>query len=57
MPSWFENLLEKSSFFMPHGHGYLWIPSLSWMHVLYDLLIGFAYLGISLLLYESTLPS
>ena len=36
---------------MPHGHCYLWIPSLLWMHVLSDALIGTAYLCISLILY------
>src|SRR5687768_6525843 len=51
MPVWLSNLLEKGSYFMPHGHCYLWIPSLLWLHVLSDALIGIAYLGISLLLY------
>jgi len=36
---------------MPHGHCYLWIPSLLWMHVVSDALIGVAYLGISFVLY------
>ena len=51
MPQWLESVLQKSSFFMPHGHCYLWIPSLLWLHVISDLLIGIAYVGISLLLY------
>lgn len=51
MPQWLSDILEKSSFFMPHGHCYLWIPSLLWMHVLSDTLIGLAYLSISFLLY------
>jgi signal transduction histidine kinase len=51
MPQWLTNVLEKSSYFMPHGHCYLWIPGLLWLHVLSDALIGIAYLGISLLLY------
>lgn len=38
---WFD-----TSSFMPHGHCYLWTPSLLWMHVLSDLLIGLAYLAI-----------
>lgn len=52
MPQWLETVLQKSSLFMPHGHCYLWIPSLLWLHVLSDLMIGIAYLGISLLLYS-----
>lgn len=46
-----SNILEKSQYFMPHGHCYLWIPSLLWLHVISDFLIGIAYLGISLILY------
>lgn len=38
---WFD-----TSAFMPHGHCYLWTPSLLWMHVISDLLIGLAYLAI-----------
>lgn len=51
MPSWIREILERSEAFMPHGHCYLWIPSLLWLHVLSDILIGIAYLSISLLLY------
>lgn len=40
-----------SADFIPHGHCFLWIPSLLWLHVGSDLLIGLAYLGISILLY------
>lgn len=36
---------------MPHGHCYLWIPGLLWLHVISDVLIGVAYIGISLVLY------
>lgn len=36
---------------MPHGHCYLWIPWLLWLHVVSDFLIGVAYLGIALLLW------
>ena len=38
--------------FMPHGHCYLWLPSLVWTHVTTDMLIGIAYLSISLTLYR-----
>jgi C4-dicarboxylate-specific signal transduction histidine kinase len=37
--------------FMPHGHCYLWNPSLVWTNVITDMLIGLAYVGISLSLY------
>jgi len=49
--AWYADVLEKSSYFMPHGHCYLWIPAILWMHVISDFLIGAAYLGISFLLY------
>lgn len=51
MANWLNEISEKSSAFMPHGHCYLWIPSLLWMHVVSDALIGTAYLGISFILY------
>ncbi|MFC0679614.1 ATP-binding protein [Lysobacter korlensis] len=51
MPQWLSDALEKSAYFMPHGHCYLWIPWLLWLHVLSDFLIGAAYLGISLILW------
>jgi signal transduction histidine kinase len=51
MPAWLSEIIERSSSFMPHGHCYLWIPSLLWTHVASDALIGTAYLGISLILY------
>lgn len=51
MANWLNEISEKSSAFMPHGHCYLWIPSLLWMHVVSDALIGAAYLGISFVLY------
>lgn len=38
--------------FMPHGHCYLWKPLLVWMHVISDLLIGVAYVSISVILYQ-----
>jgi signal transduction histidine kinase len=51
MPQWMAEISEKSAAFMPHGHCYLWLPSLLWLHVLSDLLIGVAYVGIALLLW------
>jgi signal transduction histidine kinase len=51
MPAWVSDLLTKSASFMPHGHCYLWIPALLWLHVVSDIVIGVAYLGISLILY------
>jgi signal transduction histidine kinase len=51
MPQWLGDTLEKSAFFMPHGHCYLWIPWLLWMHVVSDFLIGAAYVGISVILW------
>ena len=51
MPGWISEIFERSGGLMPHGHCYLWIPSLLWMHVVSDALIGIAYLGISLILY------
>ena len=49
MTSWFSSL--SASGFMPHGHCYLWDPRLVWTMVAADLLIGFAYVAISLTLY------
>lgn len=46
-----QEILGASDSFMPHGHCYLWIPSILWMHVVSDLLIGAAYVGISFVLY------
>lgn len=51
MPTWLSDVFAKSGYFMPHGHCYLWIPSLLWLHVISDFLIGVAYLGISFVLY------
>lgn len=50
MFSWIANLFSSGPF-MPHGQCYLWIPSLLWLHFWSDLLIGTAYVGISILLY------
>jgi two-component sensor histidine kinase len=44
---WFDQ-----SGFMPHGHCYLWTPSILGMHVVSDILIGTAYLAIPVGLYE-----
>jgi hypothetical protein len=37
------NDLFGSGPFMPHGHCYLWMPALVWLHVAADLLIALAY--------------
>lgn len=37
--------------FMPHGHCYLWKPGLVTIHVTSDILIGLAYISISITLY------
>jgi len=36
--------------FMPHGHCYLWMPELVWLHVISDALTGIAYYSIPLIL-------
>ncbi|MQA21718.1 response regulator [Rugamonas sp. FT103W] len=41
LSSWFD-----SQGFMPHGHCFLWIPSILWMSVISDALIALAYLTI-----------
>lgn len=51
-PGWLDQIQQASIHFMPHGHCYLWLPGLLWMHVVSDLLIGTAYLGISVILYQ-----
>lgn len=43
-------MLIDSEGFMPHGHCYLWTPSLLWTYVLSDALIGIAYFSIPLAL-------
>lgn len=50
MPQWLSDVFEKSGAFMPHGHCYFWLPGLLWLHVVSDVLIGLAYVGISLVL-------
>jgi PAS domain S-box-containing protein len=44
-----ENLLVSSAF-MPHGHCYLWMPELVWLHVVSDSLIALAYYVLPILL-------
>jgi signal transduction histidine kinase len=51
MPEWLKEVLDNSVYFMPHGHCYLWLPSLLGLHVVSDMLIGLSYLLISMLLY------
>ena len=41
-----SELAEKMQFFMPHGHCYLWLPSVLWLHVLADAAIAAAYFSI-----------
>jgi PAS domain S-box-containing protein len=45
-PGLLQNLLVASGF-MPHGHCYLWKPSLVWLHLTSDTLIGLSYVSIS----------
>ncbi|MGL5193677.1 MAG: hypothetical protein ACRC8Y_08740, partial [Chroococcales cyanobacterium] len=45
-PDLLGNLFTKDGF-IPHGHCYLWKPSLVWLHVTSDTLIGIAYVAIS----------
>ncbi len=45
-PDLLKNLLVIDGF-MPHGHCYLWKPSLVWLHLASDTLIGVAYVAIS----------
>ncbi len=46
----FGNLFSTDGF-MPHGHCYLWKPSLIMTHVISDSLIGLAYVSISIILF------
>jgi len=45
-PKGWSSLLTVSGF-IPHGHCYLWKPSLVWLHVISDSLIALAYVAIS----------
>ncbi len=47
--NWLEWFSQQD--FMPHGHCYLWKDGLVYTHVISDLLIGLAYLSISITLY------
>jgi PAS domain S-box-containing protein len=38
--------LFSPSGFMPHGHCYLWLPQLVWLHVISDTVIALAYVSI-----------
>ncbi|PQA89375.1 sensor histidine kinase [Hyphococcus luteus] len=38
--------------FMPHGHCYLWLPHILWLHVASDALIAMAYFAIPLALFR-----
>jgi hypothetical protein len=42
---------QTGSFFMPHGHCYLWTPGILWMEVISNALIALAYYSIPLGLY------
>lgn len=44
----FIRSLLSSPAFMPHGHCYLWTPSVLWLHVISDALIALAYFSIPL---------
>ncbi|MCT7991680.1 ATP-binding protein [Laspinema olomoucense] len=45
-PDLLRNLFAKEGF-IPHGHCYLWKPSLVWLHITSDSLIGISYVAIS----------
>ena len=46
-----DALLEFfSNDYMPHGHCYLWLPSILWVNVVSDLLIALAYFSIPIIL-------
>lgn len=47
MLDFLTELSQKSTGFMPHGHCYLWEPSLVWLNVISDFIIFFSYLAIS----------
>ena len=41
----------SSDEFMPHGHCFLWLPSILWVHVVSDFLVALAYYAIPLVLF------
>lgn len=45
MLDFFKNLFSSDSF-MPHGHCYLWLPNILWLHVISDSLIAASYFSI-----------
>src|SRR5262249_30468203 len=49
MPEFLRHVFASDGF-MPHGHCYLWLPGLVWLHVVSDGLIGLAYVAISITL-------
>jgi signal transduction histidine kinase len=42
--------MARLSAFMPHGHCYLWTPSILWLHVLSDAVIALSYFAIPIAL-------
>lgn len=46
----FLGQIFSSDDFMPHGHCYLWLPSLLWLHVISDALTAIAYTSIPITL-------
>ncbi len=46
----FFGQIFSSDGFMPHGHCYLWMPSLLWLHVISDALTGISYMSIPITL-------
>ncbi|AVH64912.1 hypothetical protein CDG77_13520 [Nostoc sp. 'Peltigera membranacea cyanobiont' 213] len=46
----FLNNFFSTSQFIPHGHCYLWKPGLVWLHLVSDVLTGFAYYSIPVML-------
>jgi PAS domain S-box-containing protein len=46
----FPDLIMSFNSFIPHGHCYLWKPSLVWLHVVSDSLIALAYYAITIAL-------
>ena len=49
MTTWLETALTSPEY-MPHGVCYLWSPSLLWLHVISDILIGISYYLIPIIL-------
>lgn len=45
MPDFLKQLFSSDGF-MPHGHCYMWLPSLIWLHVISDGLTALAYISI-----------